>query len=67
MSWFSLFTDKQKLQHKVKMLEDTVRTNMIADMEYRLKEYTYHKEVLKKTFIPLAIGGILVLIIYQCL
>lgn len=48
MSWFSLFTEKQKLKHKISMLEDTVRNNMIADMDYKLKEYAYKKAILKK-------------------
>lgn len=67
MSWFSLFTEKQKLKHENALLKETVSNNIIADMDYRLKKYAYRKEVFKKNFLPLAIGVVLALIIYQCL
>jgi hypothetical protein len=67
MSWFSLYTEKQKLKHENIILKETVSNNMIADMDYRLKKHAYNKEVFKKNFLPLVIGGLLVFIIYQCL
>jgi hypothetical protein len=67
MSWFSLFTEKQKLKHENALLRETVSNNMIAEMDYKLKRYAYNKEVLKKNVVPLVIGVVLVLIIYQCL
>ena len=67
MSWFSLFTEKQRLKHKNAMLEETVKNNLIADMDYRLKKHAYDWEVFKKNFLPLILGGILFVIIYLCL
>jgi hypothetical protein len=70
MSWFSLFTEKQKLKHKVRMLEDTVNNNPFTQMDYQIKELKYNKQVVLETFkcfgMAIVTGSLIILYFKYC-
>ena len=45
MKWFSFFSEKQLLRHKVRMLEDTVNGNPFTQMDFQIKDFKYNRQV----------------------
>lgn len=68
MSWFSLFTEKQKLKHENALLKQTVDENLLADMAFRLKKHSYNKEIWKNGFqcvISAVITGTIICLLFN--
>lgn len=70
MKWFSFFSEKQLLRHRVRMLEDTVNNNPFAQMDYQIKGYKYNKQVvlenLKCFGMAIVMGSLICLIFNYC-
>lgn len=70
MKPFSFFSEKQRLRHKVRMLEDTVNNNPFAQMDYQIKGFKYNRQVvvenLKCLGMAIVMGSLICLIFKYC-